>query len=132
MIRGVVIVIIIKLKQQQQTNNKQQINCLRSPHHYSLSPVHVLLLKPTQLSLRPSLPSHHFAVFLVVATHQSKFLHRGLLWRSPTLLVETFAGRNFRGDKLSRTQGPKINFRGYKLSRMEEILAKFFHFHAIF
>ena len=34
-----------------------------------------------------------------------------------TLLVETFAGRNFRGDKLSR---------------MEEILAKFFPFHAIF
>ena len=35
-----------------------------------------------------------------------------------TLLVLTFAGINFRGDKLSRSPRAKINFRGYKLSRM--------------
>ena len=32
--------------------------------------------------------------------------------------VQTFAGINFRGDKLSRSPRAKINFREYKLSRM--------------
>ena len=35
-----------------------------------------------------------------------------------TLRVQSFAGRNFRGYKLSRTREAKINFRGYKLSRL--------------
>ena len=51
---------------------------------------------------------------------------------SGTLLVESFAGIKFRGDKLSRTSRAKIKFRGYKLSRMEEILSLFSYFRAIF
>ena len=35
-----------------------------------------------------------------------------------TLLVEIFAGTNFRGYKFSRMQKPQINFRGYKFSQM--------------
>ena len=53
-------------------------------------------------------------------------------WTNTTLKVESFAGRNFRGDKLSRTSEVKINFRGYKLSRSQGILVKFSHFKAIF
>ena len=49
-----------------------------------------------------------------------------------TLKVESFAGINFRGDKLSRTPMVKINFRGDKLLRMKEILTEFSYFHAIF
>ena len=49
-----------------------------------------------------------------------------------TLRVESFTGRNFRGDKLSRTQMVKIKFRGYKLSRTSQILVKFSYFDAIF
>ena len=49
-----------------------------------------------------------------------------------TLRVESFAGRNFRGDKLSRTPMVKIKFRGYKLSRTWQILVKFSYFDAIF
>ena len=48
-----------------------------------------------------------------------------------TLLVQSFAGTKFRGDKLSRTPRAKIKFRGYKLSRMKEILGLFSYFHAI-
>ena len=36
-----------------------------------------------------------------------------------TLLVSTFAGTKFRGDKLSRSPRAKIDFREYKLSRMD-------------
>ena len=53
-------------------------------------------------------------------------------WRPATLLAQSFAGINFRGDKLSRTLRPKIKFREYKLSRMKDILAKFSYFRAIF
>ena len=49
-----------------------------------------------------------------------------------TLRVESFAGTNFRGDKLSRTPMVKIKFRGYKLSRTSQILVKFSYFDAIF
>ena len=49
-----------------------------------------------------------------------------------TLKVESFAGRNFSGDKLSRTQMVKIKFRGYKLSRTPQILTLFLYFHADF
>jgi hypothetical protein len=49
-----------------------------------------------------------------------------------TLRVQSFTGRNFRGDKLSRTTEVKINFRGYKLSRMLGILRNFSYFDAIF
>jgi len=49
-----------------------------------------------------------------------------------TLRVESFAGRNFRGDKLSRTPMVKIKFRGYKLSRTWQILVKFSYFDVIF
>ena len=49
-----------------------------------------------------------------------------------TLLVQSFAGTKFRGDKLSRTPRAKIKFRGYKLSRMKEILGLFSYFRAIF
>ena len=38
-----------------------------------------------------------------------------------TLLVQTFACRNFRGDKLSRSPRDKINFREYKLSRKGQL-----------
>ena len=47
-------------------------------------------------------------------------------------MVESFAGRNFSGDKLSRTQMVKIKFRGYKLSRTPQILTFFLYFHADF
>ena len=49
-----------------------------------------------------------------------------------TLRVESFAGRNFRGDKLPRTPMVKIKFGGYKLSRKWQILVKFSFFDAIF
>ena len=49
-----------------------------------------------------------------------------------TLRVESFAGRNFRGDKLSRTPMVKIMFRRYKLSRTWQILVKISYFDAIF
>ena len=73
-----------------------------------------------------------------------------------SVLLKSFAGRNFRGDKLisvdalpstcfqwdplarpsfrdklSRTRRAKIKVREYKLSRMKEILAKFSYFHVI-
>ena len=38
-----------------------------------------------------------------------------------TLKVESFAGKNFHGDKLSRTPIAKIKFRGYKLSRTAKV-----------
>ena len=46
--------------------------------------------------------------------------------------VESFSGRNFRGDKLLRTPIVKIKFGGYKLSRTWPILVKFSYFDAIF
>ena len=49
-----------------------------------------------------------------------------------TLKVESFAGRNFHGDKLSRTPIAKIKFRGYKLSRTPSIFALFLYFRAVF
>ena len=49
-----------------------------------------------------------------------------------TLKVESFAGRNFGGDKLSRTLMVKIKFRGYKLSRMPSIFALFLYFRTVF
>ena len=49
-----------------------------------------------------------------------------------TLRVESFAGSNFRVDKLSRTPGTKIRFPRYKLSRMGQILVKFSYFDPIF
>ena len=50
----------------------------------------------------------------------------------PYLMVQSFAGTKFRGDKLSRTPRAKIKFRGYKLSRMGQILVNFSYFEAIF
>ena len=52
--------------------------------------------------------------------------------RPNTLKVESFAGINFRRDKLSRTPRAKIKFRGYKLSRLQAILPKFSYFNTIF
>ena len=49
-----------------------------------------------------------------------------------TLRVESFAGRNFRGYKLSRTPEAKIKFRGYKLSRTLGFLVDFSYFDTIF
>ena len=49
-----------------------------------------------------------------------------------TLLVQSFAGRNFRGDKLSRTPEAKIKFGGYKLLQTWQILVEFSYFDAIF
>ena len=43
-----------------------------------------------------------------------------------------FKGRNFHGDKLSRTPMMIIKFRGYKLSQKWQILVKFSYFDAIF
>ena len=54
------------------------------------------------------------------------------MFRVHTLRVESFAGSNFRVDKLSRTPGSKIKFRGYKLSRTWQILVKFSYFDPIF
>ena len=48
------------------------------------------------------------------------------------LKVESFAGRNFGGDKLSRTAMVKIKFRRYKLSRLASIFALFLCFRAVF
>ena len=49
-----------------------------------------------------------------------------------TLLVESLAGRNFSGNKLSRTPLVKIRFRGYKLSRRPSIFPLFLYFRAVF
>ena len=54
------------------------------------------------------------------------------LKQDSTLKVKSFAGRNFRGDKLSRTPEATIKFGGYKLSRTWQILVEFSYFDAIF
>ena len=48
------------------------------------------------------------------------------------IIKESFAGRKFHGDKLSRTPRAKIKFCEYKLSRLQRILLKFSYLNAIF
>ena len=76
------------------------------------------ILRPYIISVRPNSSKLHHS------HHHIRKLH--YTWR-----VESFAGSNFRVDKLSRTPGAKIKFRGYKLSRTWQILVKFSYFHPI-